>query len=125
MSMKVKSIFGVLIAIGTLLLAGSAFAQDAAFPSRLVRIVTPTAGGSNIDAFTRVLADKLSQEWGQPVVVENKPGATGIIATELVAKSKPDGYTILLTTNTPHILNALLRAKLPYDPIKDFEPVSE
>lgn len=94
------------------------------YPTRTVKLVTLAGAGSQIDATARMLAEGLARKWGVAVIVENKVGASGMIATEFVAKSAPDGYTVLVTTQTPHIYNPLLR-KTTYDPFADFQPVSE
>ncbi len=94
-----------------------------AFPSRPVRIIVATAGGVN-DVFARVVAPRLAEALGQPVVVEPKPGAGGTIATDYVAKSAPDGYTLLIGFTGPLAINVTLIDKLPYDPVKDFAPIT-
>ena len=101
---------------------GSAFAQ--AWPSKPVRIVTAFAAGSASDIVARLLAQQLQTEYGQPFVVENKPGASGFIAAEYVAKAPADGYTLFLSTNTINSGNPHLFKKLPYDPLKDFTPIA-
>ena len=111
------------LVLGSLVLAcGSAFAQ--AWPAKPVRIVTAFAAGSASDIIARLLAQELQAEYGQPFVVENKPGASGIIAAEYVVKSPADGYTLLLSTNTINSGNPHLFKKLPYDPLKDFTPIA-
>ena len=100
-----------------------AWAQ-AGFPTRPVRIVPFGTAGGPIDTLARVYADKLSARWGQPVVVDAKPGASGIIAADFVAKAPPDGHTVLFTLPLTHVNNAILQPKLPYDPVKDFQPLS-
>jgi tripartite-type tricarboxylate transporter receptor subunit TctC len=111
---------------GTLLPSVAAFAQQppAAFPARPVRIVPFGTAGGPIDTLARIYGDKLSARWGQPVVVDPKPGASGIIAADFVAKAPPDGHTVLMTLPLTHVNNAILQAKLPYDPVKDFQPLS-
>jgi tripartite-type tricarboxylate transporter receptor subunit TctC len=104
-----------------LLAAVTAGAQG--FPNKPVRMIVPFVPGGATDALARGLAQKMSEAWGQPVVVENKPGASGNLCTEQVARAPADGYTMLMTINS-HTLNASLYSKLPYDPIKDFQPVS-
>lgn len=99
-------------------------AQGQAFPSRPVRIVPFGTGGGPIDTLARVYGDKLAARWGQPAVVEPKPGASGILAADYVAKAAPDGHTVLFTLPLTHVNNAILHAKLPYDPVKDFSPLS-
>lgn len=106
-----------------LMLATASQAQSA-WPDRPVKIVNPFAAGSASDVVARVLADKLSPRLGQPVIVENKPGANAIIGTELVARALPDGYTYLAGGTTTHAGNPALFKSLPYDPVKDFAPVA-
>jgi tripartite-type tricarboxylate transporter receptor subunit TctC len=106
------------------LLIAAAHAQDT-FPSRVIRIVPFGTGGGPIDTIARIYADKLRERWGQPVIVEAKPGASGIPAADAVAKAEPDGHTILVTLPLTHINNAILQPKLPYGPVKDFAPLSQ
>jgi tripartite-type tricarboxylate transporter receptor subunit TctC len=94
------------------------------FPSKPVRIVVPQTPGGASDALARVIAQKLNDKWRQPVVVENKPGAGGNIGTELVAKSSADGYTLLMSYAGTQAINPSLYAALPYDSVKDFQPVA-
>ncbi len=101
---------------------GTAGAQT--WPAKPVKIVTAFAAGSASDIVARLLAQELQAEYGQPFVVENKPGASGIIAAEYVAKSPADGYTLMLSTNTINSGNPHLFKKLPYDPLKDFTPIA-
>jgi len=93
------------------------------FPSRLIRIVVPLPPGGSNDVVARLIAEKLGTGLGQPAVVENRPGASGNIAAEFVAKSAPDGHTLLMA-NTAHVINPSLFTRLPYDPIRDFAPVA-
>jgi tripartite-type tricarboxylate transporter receptor subunit TctC len=102
------------------LLAFAAQAQD--FPNRPMRLVVPFSPGGSSDGISRLLAQKISVSLGQPMVVENKPGAGGNIGTDLVAKSKPDGYTVLLVA-TSTAINQTLFPNLPYDAMRDLEPV--
>src|SRR5438045_9269849 len=100
----------------TLLLACAAVAAQAqTWPAKPVPIVVRYPPGGGIDVMARQLAEKLTGMWGQPVVVENKPGANTIVATETVAKSAPDGYTVLLTTDATFSINPHLYKKLPFD----------
>src|SRR5438876_6723155 len=93
------------------------------WPSKPVRILVAYPPGGGIDVMARQLADKLAPGWGQPVVVENKPGANTIVAADAVAKSAPDGYTILMTSDATFSINPHLYARLPYDAQRDFVPV--
>jgi tripartite-type tricarboxylate transporter receptor subunit TctC len=99
-------------------------AQAAPWPEHAVRIMVPFAAGGPADTLARVLADKLSAAWGQPVVIENRGGGGGNIGAALVAKAAPDGYTLLVNPSN-HVINASLYAKLAYDPIADFTPLTE
>ena len=101
---------------------GTAWAQD--YPSKPIRIVVGYSAGGGNDIIVRVMAPELSKGLGQPVVVENKPGAQSIIAAELVAKSAPDGYTIFMGPSGPMTINPATYSKLPYDAQKDFAPIS-
>jgi tripartite-type tricarboxylate transporter receptor subunit TctC len=100
-------------------------AQQADWPSRPVRMIVPYAPGGGADIVGRILGQCLSQGLGQPIIVENRAGAGGTIGTDAAAKSPPDGYTIVLHTLSSIVLNNYLYAKLPYDPLKDFVPISE
>ncbi len=114
-----------LSAIGMMGLAPSlASAQAQAFPSRPITFVVPFAAGSATDQLARALGQSLTNDTGQPVVVENKAGASGMIAAAAVAKAPADGYTVLITTNTTHAANEHLYKKLSYDPVKDFAPIA-
>jgi tripartite-type tricarboxylate transporter receptor subunit TctC len=112
----------LLFALAAVLFTSLAHAQ--AWPTKPVKFVMPSPPASSPDRYTRYLADKLSQKWGVPVVVENKPGATAMIGTEYVAKQPADGYT-LLSTFTSYVQAPILFPKAPYDPEKDFAPVTQ
>src|SRR5438132_6019068 len=118
-----KASYGIVAALAALLIAGEAVAQ-ANYPDKLIRIVVGFAPGGPADIAARVVGDKLAQALGKPVVVDNVAGAGGNIATDRVAKAAPDGYTLLLATNGPFVINPSLYDKLPFDPIKDFIPIS-
>ncbi|HEX2545684.1 MAG TPA: tripartite tricarboxylate transporter substrate binding protein [Ramlibacter sp.] len=94
------------------------------FPSRPVRIVPFGTAGGPIDTLARVYGERLSARWGQPVLVDPKPGASGILAADFVAKAPADGHTVLFTLPLTHVNNAILQPKLPYDPVRDFQPLS-
>jgi tripartite-type tricarboxylate transporter receptor subunit TctC len=105
-----------------LALTGGALAQP--YPSKPVRVVVPYTAGGPADLLVRALGQKLADAWGQQVIVENKPGANEIIAAQDVAKSPADGYSYLLASDAVYSLNGFLYSRLPYDPVKDFVPVS-
>jgi len=104
-----------------LCVAASTFAQG--YPSKPVRVIVPFTAGSGLDIIARMVSQKLTEFWGQPVAVENHIGVGGTVGAGVVAKSPPDGYTLLVNT-TAHAVNVALYSKLPYDPVKDFVDVS-
>lgn len=112
----------VLTFVASVLAAAAAFSQT--YPSAPVTLVVPFAAGSGTDAVARIVGRKLSERLKQPVLVDNKAGANGQIAAQIVARAKPDGYTLLMTTNTSHSANPSLVRNLSYDPIKDFTPIT-
>ena len=116
-----KYLFPVALLIGTLA-AAPAIAQDA-YPNRPIRMIVPFAPGGGIDIVGRTLGQKLAERWKQPVVIENRPGASGAIGTQIAAKSPADGYTLLMTVNTI-IMVPSLNKQVPYDAVKDFAPVA-
>jgi len=95
------------------------------YPNRPIRIVVPYPAGGGIDLIARAIGNQLTQRWGQPVIAENRPGSGTIVAAEGVARSAPDGYTLMLTTDATLTINPHLYARLPYDPVKDFAPVTQ
>jgi tripartite-type tricarboxylate transporter receptor subunit TctC len=109
----------VALAASTLALA------QADWPGRQITIVVGFSPGGSTDFVARIMADEFRKSWGQPVVVENKPGAGGNIGASLVAKAKPDGYTLLMGSVGPLAINATLYANMPYDNIRDFQPISQ
>jgi tripartite-type tricarboxylate transporter receptor subunit TctC len=115
----------LVIALAALVTAAApAVVAAQAYPVKPVRIVVPYTAGGPADVLVRGLGQKLTEKWGQQVVVDNKPGANEIVAAEAVAKSAPDGYTFLLASDAVYTLNQYLYSKLPYDPVKDFTPVA-
>jgi tripartite-type tricarboxylate transporter receptor subunit TctC len=104
------------------LFAGAASAQE--YPSRPVKMIVPFAAGSSTDILARVLAKDFQQRLGQPFIVENKAGADGLIAAQAVISSEADGYTLFVTTHTSQAANVSVFKSLPYDPLKDFSPIS-
>ena len=115
-----SSLYGLVVG-GVIAAAAPAMAET--YPARPVTIITPFAAGSQTDAAARLISQQLQEALGQPFVIENKAGAGGLIAASAVARAKPDGYTLLLTTNSTHSAIALFKS-VPYDPIKDFSPIS-
>ena len=112
-------VLAAVIAIG----AVAPVAAQGTYPTKPVRLVVPFPAGGTTDILARAVAQKLSETWGQQVIVDNRPGAGGNIGSELVAKSPPDGYTLLMGTVGTHAINPSLYAKMPYDHVKDFVPV--
>jgi tripartite-type tricarboxylate transporter receptor subunit TctC len=94
------------------------------YPNRAVRLVVPFPPGGVTDTYARILADKLQAAFGQPFIVENKPGATGIIGTSFVANAPADGYTLLFGANSSHVISSLLQPQQPLDPLRAFRPLS-
>jgi tripartite-type tricarboxylate transporter receptor subunit TctC len=117
------SLLGSLALVFTSAIGVSAHAADIAYPTRTVRMVVPFPPGGAADVFARIIGEKLSHSLDQSVVVDNRPGAGGIVATEGVARSEPDGHTLLLVT-VGHAVNPSLYSKLSYDTLADFKPVA-
>ncbi len=103
--------------------AGFSFAQS--YPSKPVRLIVPFAAGSSTDIIARIISQKLSESLGQQAVVDNRPGANGIIAADAAAKAAPDGYTLFMGTSSTQGVNVSLFNKLPYDPVRDFTPITQ
>ncbi len=118
-----KKLFVALSSIASLGLPATVWGQDG-YPSRAISIVVPFGPGSGTDVGARLIGQKLSEALGRPVTIDNKPGANGAIAAELVSRAKPDGYTLVMGTNSTHGANPALVRELRYDPIKGFEPVT-
>ena len=108
------------------LLATSAFAQDDAkdYPNRSIKIIVPFPAGGPSDVLARIIAQKMTEDWNQPVVVENRVGANTVIGAQAVAKAPADGYTLLMAIDSTLVMNQYLYKSLPYDPINDFTPIS-
>ena len=105
------------------LLASTAAAQE--YPTRLIRIIVAQAPSSGPDLAARTLGQKLTESWGQPVIVDNRPGANGMIGGDAVAKAKPDGYTLLLGVPSAITVNQFVYKKMPYDPVRDLAPITQ
>jgi tripartite-type tricarboxylate transporter receptor subunit TctC len=106
--------------------AAPVHAQSAAeFPARAIRIVVPFPAGGATDIAARILAERMAIDWKQPVTVDNRPGAGGNIGSDVVAKSAPDGYNLIMGVTGSHAINISLYSRMPYDPVRDFEPISQ
>ena len=112
-------------AVATALVLSASPAGAQTYPSKPVRMVVPFAAGGGADLVARAVAGGLAKRWGQPIIVDNKPGGGGTLGADAVAKAPADGYTLLYTTPGPQITNPYLMAKLPYDPVADLTPVSQ
>jgi len=122
MSMRVEqTVLSVALALGVA--AGHAQVEGG-YPSKPIRMIVPSAPGSGPDIMARAIAQKLTDALGQAIVIDDKPGAGGIIGSEAAAKAPPDGYTLIMSNAGAHTVNPGLYAKLPYDPVKDFAPVT-
>jgi len=118
-----RRLSGLVLGLAALLIGATAFAQPASYPNRTARIVVPFAPGGAVDFVGRLLAERLSATLGQQFIVENRPGGFGTIGSDLVAKSAPDGYTLLVQASV-HVINAALLPKLPYDTWNDFTHIT-
>jgi tripartite-type tricarboxylate transporter receptor subunit TctC len=106
-------------------LSSVAFAQgEGRWPDKPIRMLVPLPAGAAVDLVARLVGQKLGERLGQPIIMENRPGASGSLATDAVAKAAPDGYTLGMATSTTHVTAAILNSKLPYDPVKDFVPIA-
>ncbi|MEO8305601.1 MAG: tripartite tricarboxylate transporter substrate binding protein [Betaproteobacteria bacterium] len=123
MNPKSLCAWAALAAVSGIAFAAPAIAQEPAYPTKPIRLVVPFPPGGATDIMARAVAQKLTEAWGQGVVVDNRPGAGGNIGSELVAKAAPDGYTLEMGTVGTHAINSSLYAKMPYDHVKDFAPV--
>lgn len=119
-----KSPFGAaLCALCTLLAPAAALAQPGEFPVKPIRILVPLAPGGGNDAVARMVGSRLQERLGQPILVDNRPGAGGVVGTEIAARAAPDGYTMIVVNNS-HVIMSALYSKLSFDPLRDFTPVS-
>jgi tripartite-type tricarboxylate transporter receptor subunit TctC len=124
--MKRHALLAALTSVALFSVAAPGAAQTAGdFPNRPIRIIVPQAAGSGIDIHARILAQKMGELWGQQGVVENRPGANAIIGTDAVAKAAPDGYTLVYAPVSSITTNAFIYKKLPYDPLRDFAPITQ
>jgi tripartite-type tricarboxylate transporter receptor subunit TctC len=121
--MKLRSIAALLLATGVALVASNSFALAQSFPTRSVKLVVPYPAGGGVDGVARLIAERLSTYWGHPVIVENRAGANGNIGGDYVAKSPPDGYTILFSPSPVYTTAKLLYPNLSFDPDTELKPV--
>jgi tripartite-type tricarboxylate transporter receptor subunit TctC len=110
--------------LAALMLAAASFASAQIYPAKPVRIVAPFPPGGGLDLVARALGQRLSAVFGQSIIIDNRSGADGMIGTEQVAKAPPDGYTLLISSTGPMVINPALNLKMPYDTVKDFAPVT-
>jgi tripartite-type tricarboxylate transporter receptor subunit TctC len=118
-----RGMFRQFIILTALMVCSTAVFAQQSFPSKPVRLLIPYAAGGAVDILGRTLGDELSKKWGQPVIIENRTGAGGTIASQVLAKSDPDGYTLIIIASG-HAINPYLYSHLPYDTFKDFRPIS-
>ncbi len=123
--MNKSYVLNALLAIFSALAAAPATAQTTDYPNRPVRIIVPQTAGGAVDIVARAIAQKLSESWGQQVIIDNRPGANGIIGMEAVAKAKPDGYTLGAPFTSVLAINPFVYKTLPYDAFRDFAPVMQ
>jgi len=118
-----RNTMALLIGAAMFSMAALASAQAATYPHKPIRIVVPFPAGGVADTFGREIGRKLMEAWGQPVVIDNRPGAGGNIGADIVAKSAPDGYTLVIGNIGTHAVNVSLLPAMPFDTIKDFTPI--
>ena len=118
-----RHVLKALAVAGMSVMAGSVMAQGA-YPNKPVKLIVPFPPGGGNDVIGRVIAQKLSDRWGQSVVVDNRAGANGIVGLQALVQSAPDGYTLAVGAAGPLAVNPSLYARLPYDPLKDFSPIT-
>jgi len=114
----------MLVVQGTWITAAYAQKANDAWPSRPLRLLIPASPGGGADTLARVMASRLTERFGQPVVIDNRAGASGAIAMELTARAAPDGYTLILTQSTSAVIAPAINDKLPYDTLRDLAPAS-
>ncbi len=119
---NISARFFSMLALGLTLVSSAAFAQT--YPSRPIKLIVPFPAGGPTDVYARLIGQKLYEAWGQPVVVDNKAGATGLIGSNAVKDAAPDGYTLLFTSNSAHVIGPLLHKPNSFDPVADFTPIS-
>jgi tripartite-type tricarboxylate transporter receptor subunit TctC len=122
---RLLRLFSVFSVTAALVASSAVFAQAQPYPAKAIRFVVPYPAGGPLDTVARLLGQKVAESTKQPVIVDNKPGAGGNIGADAVAKAPPDGYTILMGAVATHAINPTLYASIPYDPIRDFAPVTQ
>ncbi len=123
MNTAIKTTLASLILACSPVAAGPAAAQS--YPAKPIRMIVPFGAGTQTDVLARLIGQKLTEAWGQQVIIENRPGAAAILGTELAAKAAPDGYTLMMNGTGALAINPGLYAKLPYDPVRDFAPITK
>jgi tripartite-type tricarboxylate transporter receptor subunit TctC len=124
MNIKTLLHFTLSCSLTSLFVGGSPAIAQVNYPDRPIKVIVPYVAGGAADITARLVTQAMSESIGQPVIVENRPGANGTIGSDLVAKAAPDGYTLLLTASGPLVINPVLYKKVPFDPVKDFSPIS-
>jgi tripartite-type tricarboxylate transporter receptor subunit TctC len=124
-NLSFRRLIALFMGLSVLLASAAAWAQTGLYPAKPIRFVVPFPPGGPLDTVARALGQAMTMSWGQPVVVDNRPGAGGGIGAEIVAKSPADGYTMLMGAVSTHAINPTLYAKIAYDPLKDFVPVTQ
>ena len=120
--MSIKMLASVVAAVAACLFGATAtHAQDGAYPAKQIELVVPFPAGGATDVIARMVARLVTEKWGQPIIIQNKAGATGAIGAEYVARATPDGYTLLVATASTHAVLPAYRTDLPYDTVKSFE----
>lgn len=111
-----------MVAVSLAMVSGASFAQT--YPTKLIKMIVPFPAGGPTDVYARIIGQKLYEAWGQPVIIDNKPGATGLIGSSFVKDAPADGYTLLFTSNSAHVIGPLLHKPNSFDPVADFTPVT-
>jgi tripartite-type tricarboxylate transporter receptor subunit TctC len=123
-ALAVRALAAALLLAATSSVATAQDLEAANYPNRPIHIIVPFPPGGPTDILSRIVAKEMTASWGQTVVIENRPGADTTIGAEVVAKADPDGYTLLAAMDSTMVLNPLVKKELPYDPVRDFEPIS-
>src|SRR5664279_1555720 len=116
---------GLILACSVAATALTAAALAQPYPNKSIRLIVPYAAGGSTDALARAIGQKLGETFGQQIIIDNRTGANGNIGTDMVAKANPDGYTILMAFDATMVINPSAYAKLPFDPVKDFAPITK